>query len=118
MTVTYEPADVKKEGPSFDLPIAIGILAVNEQIVAENLNEFSIVGELALSGEVRSVNGVLPIALCARQEKKRGLIVPVDNAPEAAVVQGIDVYPARNLREVAEFLAGKRTLEPLRENHN
>ena len=85
LTLNLAPADVKKEGPSFDLPIAIGILAVSEQIVAENLNEFSIVGELALSGEVRSVNGVLPIALCARQEKKRGLIVPVDNAPEATV---------------------------------
>jgi magnesium chelatase family protein len=115
-TINLAPADVKKEGPSFDLPIAVGILAVIEQIVAPNLNDFAIVGELALSGEVRSVNGVLPIALCARAEKKRGLIVPVDNAAEAAVVQGIDVYPARNLREVAEFVAGKRQLEPLRED--
>jgi len=115
-TINLAPADVKKEGPSFDLPIAIGILAVNEQIVAPNLEEFAIVGELALSGEVRSVNGVLPIAICARDQKKRGLIVPADNAPEAAVVQGIDVYPARNLREVAEFLAGKRELHPLRED--
>ncbi|HUI06732.1 MAG TPA: YifB family Mg chelatase-like AAA ATPase [Verrucomicrobiae bacterium] len=131
-TINLAPADVKKEGPSFDLPIAIGILAVSEQIVAPNLDEFTIVGELALSGEVRSVNGVLPIAICARDQKKRGLIVPADNAPEAAVVQGIDVYPARNLREVAEFLGGKpakdtagkpakdsaskRALEPLRED--
>ena len=115
-TINLAPADVKKEGPSFDLPIAIGILAVNEQIVAPNLDEFTIVGELALSGEVRSVNGVLPIAICAREQKKRGLIVPADNAPEAAVVQGIDVYPARNLREVAEFVAGKRELHPLRED--
>ena len=115
-TINLAPADVKKEGPSFDLPIAIGILAVNEQIQAGNLEDFAIVGELALSGEVRSVNGVLPIALCAREQKKRGLIVPADNAPEAAVVQGIDVYPARNLREVAEFVAGKRELVPLRED--
>jgi len=115
-TINLAPADVKKEGPSFDLPIAIGILAVNEQIVAPNLDDFAIVGELALSGEVRSVNGVLPIAICAREQKKRGLIVPADNAAEAAVVQGIDVYPARNLREVAEFVAGKRQLEPLRED--
>src|SRR6266404_2223639 len=115
-TINLAPADVKKEGPSFDLPIAIGILAVNEQLVAPNLDEFAIVGELALSGEVRSVNGVLPIAICARDQKKRGLIVPADNAPEAAVVQGIDVYPAKNLREVAEFLAGKRELQPLRED--
>jgi magnesium chelatase family protein len=115
-TINLAPADVKKEGPSFDLPIAVGILAVSEQIVAPNLNDFAIVGELALSGEVRSVNGVLPIALCARAEKKRGLIVPVDNAAEAAVVQGVDVYPARNLREVAEFVADKRQIEPLRED--
>jgi magnesium chelatase family protein len=115
-TINLAPADVKKEGPSFDLPIAVGIRAVSEQIVAPNLNDFAIVGELALSGEVRSVNGVLPIALCAREQKKRGLIVPIDNAAEAAVVQGIDVYPARNLREVAEFVAGKRQLEPLRED--
>jgi magnesium chelatase family protein len=115
-TINLAPADVKKEGPSFDLPIAVGILAVNEQIVAEELDDYTIVGELALSGEVRSVNGVLPIAICARDQKKRGLIVPADNAPEAAVVQGIDVYPAKNLREVAEFLAGKRELQPLRED--
>ena len=115
-TINLAPADVKKEGPSFDLPIAVGILAVNEQIVAEELDDYTIVGELALSGEVRSINGVLPIAICARDQKKRGLIVPADNAPEAAVVQGIDVYPAKNLREVAEFLAGKRELQPLRED--
>ena len=115
-TINLAPADVKKEGPSFDLPIAVGILAVSEQIVAENLDDYTIVGELALSGEVRSINGVLPIAICARDQKKRGLIVPFDNAAEAAVVQGIDVYPAKNLREVAEFLAGKRELQPLRED--
>ncbi len=115
-TINLAPADIKKEGPSFDLPIAVGILAVSEQIVAENLDDYAIVGELALSGEVRSVNGVLPIAICARDQKKRGLIVPADNAAEAAVVQGIDVYPAKNLREVAEFLAGKRELQPLHED--
>ena len=109
-TINLAPADVKKEGPSFD------ILAVSEQIVTKDLEDFAIVGELALSGEVRSVNGILPTAICAREQKKRGLIVPADNAPEAAVVQGIDVYPAKNLREVAEFLAGKRDLQPLRED--
>ena len=115
-TINLAPADVKKEGPSFDLPIAIGILAVNEQIVALNLDDFAIVGELALSGEVRSVTGALPIALCAREQGKRGLIVPADNAPEAAVVQGIEVYPAKTLREVAEFVSGKRELAPLKED--
>ncbi len=115
-TINLAPADVKKEGPSFDLPIAIGILAVNEQIVAPNLDDFAIVGELALSGEVRSITGALPIALCAREQGKRGLIVPADNAPEAAVVQGIEVYPAKTLREVAEFVSGKRELAPLKED--
>ncbi len=115
-TINLAPADSPKRGPSFDLPIAIGILVVSEQITAPQLGEFAIVGELALSGEVRSVNGVLPIALCARAEKKRGIIVPFENAPEAAVVGGIDVFPARNLREVAEFVAGKREITPLRED--
>jgi len=117
-TINLAPADVKKEGPSFDLPIAIGILSVSEQIGAKDLGEFAMVGELALSGEVRSVNGVLPIALCARAQKKRGLIVPADNAPEAAVVKGIEVYPAKTLREVAEFLSGKRGIAPLQEDPN
>jgi magnesium chelatase family protein len=115
-TINLAPADVKKEGPSFDLPIAVGILAVSEQIVAPNLDDFAIVGELALSGEVRSVNGVLPITLCAREQGKRAVLVPADNVAEAAVVQGIEVYPARTLREVAEFVAGKRQLAPVKED--
>jgi magnesium chelatase family protein len=115
-TINLAPADVKKEGPSFDLPIAIGILAVSEQIAPKNLDDFVVVGELALSGEVRSVNGVLPIALCARAEGKRGVIVPFDNIAEAAMVEGIAVYPAKTLREVAEFLGGKRDLLPVTED--
>ena len=115
-TINLAPADVKKEGPSFDLPMAVGILAVSEQIEPKQLNDFVIVGELALSGAVRSVTGVLPIAICARQQGKRGVIVPADNVAEAAVVQGLEVYPARTLREVAEFVAGKRELTPVRED--
>ncbi len=115
-TINLAPADTKKEGPSFDLPIAVGILAVTEQIIAPNLADFVIAGELALSGEVRPVNGMLPIALSARAQGKRGVIVPADNAAEAAVVCELDVYPARNLREVADFLAGKGALAPLRED--
>ncbi|MBM3860210.1 MAG: YifB family Mg chelatase-like AAA ATPase [Verrucomicrobia bacterium] len=115
-TINLAPADVKKEGPSFDLPIAVGILAITEQISAPQLGDYAIVGELALSGEVRSVNGVLPIALCARAQNKRGIIVPVDNTAEAAVVAGLDVYPARTLREVADFVSGKRELTPVRED--
>jgi magnesium chelatase family protein len=115
-TINLAPADTKKEGPSFDLPIAIGLLAVTEQITAPSLNDYAIVGELALSGEVRPVNGVLPFALCARAQGKRGVIVPADNVAEAGVVTGLEVYPARSLREVADFLAGKVTIAPLRED--
>ncbi|MCX7887650.1 MAG: YifB family Mg chelatase-like AAA ATPase, partial [Verrucomicrobiae bacterium] len=113
-TINLAPADIRKEGPSFDLPIAIGILAVTEQVDAQRLSDFAVVGELALSGEVRAVTGVLPIALCVRAQNKRGLIVPADNAAEAGVVAGLDVYPARTLREVAEFVSGKRQLQPVR----
>lgn len=113
-TINLAPADMKKEGPSFDLPIAIGILAITEQISAPLLSDYAIVGELALSGEVRPVTGVLPIALCARSQSKRGLIVPADNGAEAGVVAGLNVYAARTLREVAEFVSGKRELPPVR----
>ena len=114
-TINLAPADMKKQGPSFDLPIAVGLLAANEQIVGQRLDDLVIVGELALSGAVRSVNGVLTIAMCARAHGKRGMIVPADNAAEAAVVQGLEVYPVKNLREVAEFVAGTRQITPLQE---
>src|SRR5262245_3373384 len=100
-TVNLAPADVKKEGPSFDLPIAIGMLAASDQIETDQLNNFVMVGELALTGAVRPVKGVLPIALRARADRKFGLLVPLDNAPEAAVVEGLKVFPVQNLREAA-----------------
>src|SRR5213075_371564 len=85
-TINLAPADVKKEGPSFDLPIAIGMLAASEQIETDRLDDFVIVGELALTGAVRPVKGALAIALAAREAGKRGVLVPIDNAAEAAVV--------------------------------
>jgi magnesium chelatase family protein len=117
-TINLAPADVKKEGPSFDLPIAIGILVVTGQIRSDCTSDCVIVGELALSGEVRSVNGVLPIAVAARDQGKRGIIVPHENAAEAAVVKGLDVYAARNLREVAMFLNGEAVMTPVEEDPN
>src|SRR5271169_6772780 len=84
-TINLAPADVKKEGPSFDLPIAIGMLAASEQMDTDQLDNFVMVGELALTGAVRSVKGVLPIALRAKAEGRAGLLVPAENAPEAAV---------------------------------
>src|SRR5688572_2591759 len=100
-TINLAPADVKKEGPSFDLPIAIGMIAASEQLETDHLENFVMVGELALTGAVRPVKGVLPIALRARAEGKLGVLVPAENAPEAAVVDGLMVFPIRNLREAA-----------------
>ncbi len=113
-TINLAPADVKKEGPSFDLPIALGMLAASEQIESDQLDNFVIVGELALDGGVRPVKGVLPIAVQARREGKAGVIVPADNASEAAVVQGIAAIPVQNLREAASFLEGEIQIAPRR----
>lgn len=113
-TINLAPADVRKEGPSFDLPIAVGMLAASEQMAAEHVGEFLMVGELALNGAVRPVKGVLPIALEARRQGKTGLLVPRQNAPEAAVVAGLNVIPIGNLREAAAFLEGELTLPPER----
>jgi magnesium chelatase family protein len=106
ITVNLAPADLRKEGPSFDLPIAIGILAASEQFATDQLENFVMVGELALTGGVRPVRGVLPIALQARASGKLGLLVAAENAPEAAVVQELQVLPIRNLREAVAFLEG------------
>jgi len=111
-TINLAPADVKKEGPSFDLPIALGMLAASEQIEADQLDHFVIVGELALTGAVRPVKGVLPVALRARSDGKTGVLVPADNAAEAAVVSGLQVIPIQNLREAAAFLEGEIKISP------
>ena len=97
-TINLAPADVKKEGPSFDLPIAIGMAAASEQMVSDQLENFVMVGELALNGAVRPVKGVLPIALRARADGRVGILVPPENAAEAAVVSGLQVIPVQNLR--------------------
>src|SRR5258707_1699186 len=97
-TINLAPADVKKEGPSFDLPIAVGTLAAAEQLETDQLENFVLVGELALTGAVRSVKGVLPIALRTRAEGKLGVLGPSDNAAEAAVVAGRPGIHIQNLR--------------------
>ena len=113
-TINLAPADVKKEGPSFDLPIALGILAASEQIETDQLDNFVAVGELALTGGVRPVKGVLPIALRAKAEGKTGLLVPAANAAEAAVVAGLQVIPIDNLREATGFLEGQLKIPAMR----
>jgi magnesium chelatase family protein len=111
-TINLAPADMKKEGPSFDLPIALGIIAALEDIKEDLLPRICIVGELALSGAVRKVRGVLPITLMARAAGCRSVVVPAENAAEAAVVEGIEVFPVRNLRQAADFLNGALQLDP------
>lgn len=112
-TINLAPADVRKEGPIYDLPIAIGMLAASEQLSTDQLDNFVLVGELALTGVVRPIKGVLPIALEAKAQGKFGVLVPAENAPEAAVVKGLNVIPVRNLDEAANFLCGETRLSPL-----
>ena len=112
ITINLAPADIRKEGPSFDLAIAVGMLAASEQIESNQLERIVMVGELALTGAVRRVKGVLPIALKAREIGMDGIMVPSDNAAEAAVVDGMKVYPIQNLREAGAFLEGRETIEP------
>lgn len=115
-TVNLAPADVKKEGPSFDLPIAIGMITVAQEADIPRLGRCLMAGELALNGELRPIKGALPIALEARRRRKKAVILPKANAREAAVVEGIEVYGASNLREVFEFLTAKQNLDPVRED--
>jgi len=115
-TINLAPADIRKEGPVYDLPIAMGLLAATGAVEMPALGDYAFIGELALSGEVRRVRGVLPVALEMRRQGKRGILVPVDNAEEAAVAEGIDVYPVQHLREAVDFIMGKFPLQPMKLN--
>ncbi|MBD5240686.1 MAG: YifB family Mg chelatase-like AAA ATPase [Paramuribaculum sp.] len=112
VVINLSPADVKKEGAAYDLPIAIGILAAAEKIPAERLGGLMIMGELSLDGSVLPIRGVLPMAIKARSLGYEGMIVPKANATEAAVVNNLTVYGVDNLRQVLDFLAGKADIEP------
>ena len=112
ITVNLAPADVKKEGPIFDLPLAIGILAASGQVSAMHLANYIIIGELSLDGHLRPVSGVLPIAINARQEKKAAILCPAENAREAAVVGDVNVFPVASLRETVEALGQTGDREP------
>ncbi len=114
--VNLAPADIRKEGSAYDLPIALCVLEASEQIHTRKLDQFVIMGELALDGTLRPVKGVLPIAIHARQEKYKGLIIPESNAREAAVVNGLNVYPVSTLPQAIDFLTDAVTMEPFRVN--
>ncbi len=113
IVINMAPADIRKEGSSYDLPLAIGILAASNQISHELLNDFIMMGELSLDGSLQPVKGVLPIAVRAKEEGFKGVIMPIQNAREAAVVQGIDVYGVENISDVAGFLNGDLELKPI-----
>ena len=118
ITVNLAPADTKKEGPSFDLPMAVGILVASGKLPAQAVEGCWMVGELALEGRVRPVRGSLPISLAARDAKARVLMVPPENGKEAAVVEGTQVIPVRSLREAYEFLAGFKKINPIQVDLN
>jgi magnesium chelatase family protein len=112
ITVNLAPADIRKEGAAFDLPIAVGILAATDLVRKDKLGAFLILGELSLDGDVRPIRGTLPISVAARDAGLRGLIIPEGNAKEAAVVKGVEVLAVKNLFEVVDFLNGDREIQP------
>jgi magnesium chelatase family protein len=113
LVVNLAPADIRKTGTAFDLPIAIGTLGATEQIEnPEKLSEYVIMGELSLDGEVRSIKGALPIAIQARKEGFKGLILPLANAREAAMVNNLNVYGVSHINEVIDFFANENSLQP------
>ncbi|TAH28868.1 MAG: ATP-binding protein [Cytophagales bacterium] len=112
IVVNLAPADVRKEGAAYDLPIALGILASQGIIPQEALEKYIILGELALDGELRPIKGILPIAIEARKKQFKGFILPEANADEAAIVNNLDVIPVTNLLEAVDFLNGKLPIQP------
>lgn len=111
-TVNLAPADLKKEGPSFDLPIAVAMALVGMEENPPQVEDYSFVGELALDGSLRAVKGVISIALEAKRRGRKSLIVPIENAREAAVVEGIEVYGMESLHEVWRLVTGQQAFEP------
>src|SRR5215472_103918 len=110
ITINLAPADIKKEGSAYDLPMAVGILAAEGLIQKNLLDDYLLIGELSLDGSVKPVRGALPIAMAAKKENYRGLILPEANASEAAVVHEIEVLGVQNLPQVVEFLNGTQTI--------
>jgi len=114
VVINLAPADLRKEGSGYDLPLAVGVLGANEMVPSIAFEQYMMMGELSLDGGLQPVTGVLPMALKARQEGFRGIIVPAANAREAAVVTGLDVYGMSTMREVISFFTGESRPEPVR----
>ncbi|MBI5180404.1 MAG: YifB family Mg chelatase-like AAA ATPase [Nitrospirae bacterium] len=113
ITINLAPADIKKEGSAFDLPIAIGILVAEGIITKERIKGLLIAGELSLDGMIKPIRGALSIAVAAKNAGLSGIILPAENAPEAAVVKGINVYPVETLSQVIEFINGRANITPM-----
>ena len=111
ITINLSPADIRKEGSGYDLPLAIGILAAHSKIADDLLSQYMMIGELGLDGQLKPVNGALPVAIRARKEQFKGLIVPKENAREAAVVNNLEIYGMDNLADVISFLNGNDNYE-------
>jgi magnesium chelatase family protein len=111
-TINLAPADVRKEGPSFDLPIALGLVGACEETPLPGLERFCVVGELALNGVVRPIRGALAIALAARKNGRCGLILPEANAEEASLIEGVEIFGVKNLHQTVQFLRGEITIPP------
>lgn len=118
ITINLAPADLKKEGPAFDLAIALGILSASEQLSWDHPENYLIIGELSLSGEIRSVNGVLPMVLAAKEAGISNILVPFANRHEAAVVQNVSVYPVADFHEAVSFLKNELIIEPFKVDLN
>ena len=116
ITINMAPADIRKEGSIFDLPIAVGILAASDQVRSNELENYMILGELSLDGRLNSMKGVLPIALSAKRDGFKGLILPKENATEAAMVEGLEVIPVEELSDVVSFFNLEKQITPLKIN--
>lgn len=114
VVVNLAPADIRKEGSAYDLPIALGILKASEQMVAQNLEDYVVMGELALDGELRPIKGALPIAIEARKNGFKGFILPKENASEAAIVDGLSIIGVTTIKEAIDHLEGEKVIEPLK----
>ncbi|MBQ7191393.1 MAG: YifB family Mg chelatase-like AAA ATPase [Paludibacteraceae bacterium] len=112
LTINLSPADLKKEGTCYDLPLAIGMLHIAEEVPSKHLEEYMMAGELSLDGQLQPIHGALPIALLAREQKMKGIILPLANAQEAAVVDGVEVIAADSLLDVVRFLRDEQVIEP------
>jgi magnesium chelatase family protein len=111
ITVNLAPADIKKEGSAFDLPIALGILSAHEQVLSDDFDKIAVLGELSLDGSLRPVRGSLPIAVAMRDAGFKGLVLPAENAREAAIVEGIEIYPVKNLAQAVSFFNRQEKIE-------